>query len=206
MNFIHKGLNVDYRFEEKTFDYPRVTSVLGHFKNWGLIKWRQKLGDAVADFEMNRCALRGTSTHETIEEYLKNEKVTYKSVLSYGLFLNMLNYLNMITNIRCLEQKLVSHNLELQGTVDCVAEVNGSLSVIDFKTSNKPTEKPRDTHLLQTSAYAIMYEELYKEKIESLVIISADELGGSKMFRRDFSEHKNKFLEFLNKYKEEIKQ
>ncbi len=194
----------DYNLEDLDFTYPRVTKVLNYFPNPSLEKWRKSLGDDVADFEMKRCATRGTQVHEMIEEYLYNKKVYPRNVLANGLFGNMINYLDLINNIRCIEHKLVSHDLKLQGRVDCIAEVNGSLAVIDFKTSNSPTEKPRTNYLLQCTAYALMYEELYQEKIKDIIIIVADEKGGSKMFRRELSEYEDRFKKLLIKYYEAI--
>ena len=46
-------------------------------------------------------------------------------------------YLAQIDNIHCLEQILYSKKLTIAGQVDCIAEYNGKLSVIDFKTANK---------------------------------------------------------------------
>ena len=50
--------------------------------------------------------------------------------------------LGRINNIYALEGALYSEYLGIAGTVDCIAEHDGELSIIDFKTSRET--KPRD--------------------------------------------------------------
>ena len=60
------------------------------------------------------------------------------------------------------------------GQVDCIAEYNGKLSVIDFKTANKERQESWiDNYFLQTTAYEFtqMYEETYGKSIEQIVIL-----------------------------------
>ena len=73
---------------------------------------------------------------------------------------------------------MFSKQLKLAGTTDCIAEYNGVLSIIDFKTSNnnKPESMIQD-YFKQCTAYAIMYNELYGETIENIVILMTVEKG-----------------------------
>jgi genome maintenance exonuclease 1 len=60
----------------------------------------------------------------------------------------------------------------MAGTVDCVAEWKGKLSIIDFKTAKKL--KNRDyilNYFCQATAYAIMYEERYNIPVPRIVIL-----------------------------------
>ena len=77
------------------------------------------------------------SLHTLVEQYMKNETPSIRDVLPLGLFKLMKPYLDQINNIRLVEEIMYSKNLTLAGQVDCVAEYNGKLSVIDFKTANK---------------------------------------------------------------------
>ena len=98
-----------------------------------------------------------------IEQYLKGETPSERSVLPLGLFKLLKPYVDQINNIHLLEAIMYSHKLTVAGQVDCVAEYNGKLSVIDFKTANKErNESWIDNYFLQTTAYAIMYEEIFK--------------------------------------------
>ena len=106
-------------------------------------------------WEMRRCANRGKSLHTLVEQYMKNETPSIRDVL-LGLFKLMKPYLDQINNIRLVEEIMYSKNLTLAGQVDCVAEYNGKLSVIDFKTANKERiEEWVENYFLQCTAYSI---------------------------------------------------
>ena len=47
-------------------------------------------------------------------------------------------FLKRINNIHLQEKSLYSDHLQTAGRVDCIAEFDARLSVIDFKTSSKP--------------------------------------------------------------------
>jgi genome maintenance exonuclease 1 len=61
--------------------------------------------------------------------------------------------------------------------VDCVAEYDGRISIIDFKTSRKKKYPSMiKNYFMQESAYAIMWEERTGQPITQLVtIIAVDE-------------------------------
>ena len=87
-------------------------------------------------------------------------------------FGQMLPYLDKINNIHCLETQLYSDHLQTAGTVDCIGEYDGKLTVIDFKTSAKLKKREwvKD-YFMQCSAYAVMYEERTGTPIERLLLI-----------------------------------
>ena len=81
-------------------------------------------------------------------------------------------HLSDINNIYALESSLYSNHLEVAGTVDCIAEYKGKLSVIDFKTSRRV--KTRDDihdYFIQCSAYAVAFEEMTGNPVSRLVVI-----------------------------------
>ena len=167
-----KGKKIDgFRFYEVDGKhYPSITTVLGIQKKAGLQKWRDSIGEDVANWEMRRAANRGTATHNLIEQYIKGETPSERSVLPLGMFRLIKPYVDQINNIHCLETIMYSKKLTIAGQVDCIAEYNGKLSVIDFKTANKERQESWiESYFLQTCAYAIMYEELYGKSIDQLV-------------------------------------
>ena len=168
-----------YRFYDiNGTNYPSVTSILGVRKKVELQQWRDKIGEIVANWEMGRAARRGTATHNLIENYIKGEPLEEKSVLPLGLFKLMKPYIDQINNIHCLETVLYTSKYRLAGQVDCIAEYNGKLSVIDFKTANKERkEEWIDNYFLQCTAYGLMYEELFKKEIDQIVVIIGGEDG-----------------------------
>ena len=212
MNFIHKEIDKKklpktqgrringHRFYEiDGKNYPSVTSVLSLRKTEGLTKWRESIGEKVANFEMRRCANRGKSLHTLVEQYINNETPSIRDVLPLGLFKLMKPYLDQINNIRLVEEIMYSPNLTIAGQVDCVAEYNGKLSVIDFKTANKERiEEWVDNYFLQCTAYSMMYAETYNESIEQIVVLMAAEDGSMKAFvkePKDYEDELQKAIE-----------
>jgi len=160
--------------------YPSVTTVLGAKEKPFLAEWRNSLGPKKADAETKRCADRGTAVHKMAEDYLNNVEKPAKGHdnLNVKLFNQLKLRINKINNIRAQEVPLYSDILKIAGRVDVVGEYDGVLSIIDFKTSNNnKTEEMVEDYFIQCTAYAIMYEELYGEFIEDIVVLIAVEKG-----------------------------
>ena len=204
-----KGKNIDgfrfYAVEDK--HYPSITTVLGAIPKPGLIKWRKSVGEEAARWEMNRAARRGSATHTLVEQYLKGETPSIRDVLPLGMFRLLKPYLDQVDNIHALEQIMYSNNLTVAGQVDCIAEYNGKLSVIDFKTANKErVDSWNENYYIQCTAYAIMYEELFGTPIEQIVILQAGEDGSCKAFvknKADYEEKLGDAIKGFYKYYEE---
>ena len=204
-----KGKRIDgmrfYEVDGKAF--PSITTVLGSLPKPGLDQWRKNVGEEAAKWEMNRAARRGKATHTLVENYLKGETPSTRDVLPLGLFALLKPYLAQIDNIHCLEQILYSKKLTIAGQVDCIAEYNGKLSVIDFKTANKErNDEWNKNYYIQTAAYAIMYEELFGTPIEQIVIIMASEDGAGRVFvknKADYLSHLEEAIKHFYKYYQE---
>ena len=205
-----KGMRVDgHRFYNiNGTNYPSVTTVLGIRKTEQLKEWRQKIGEDVAKWEMGRAARRGKSFHTLVEQYIKGETPSIRDVLPLGLFKLLKPYIDQIDNIHLLEAIMYSKKLTVAGQVDCVAEYNGKLSVIDFKTANKERQEDWiDNYFLQTTAYAHMYEETFGTPIEQIVILIASEDGTTQAFiknKADYEKELGKAIEGFYKYYEEL--
>ncbi len=121
--------------------YPSVTSITS-FKNAAFFKnWRKKIGEDEANRITARATQRGSAFHSITEDYINGvlDLDTYleNNPLSVRMFQSAKSTLNRIDKIHCLETFLFSHYLGLAGRVDCIAEFDGELAVIDFKTSTK---------------------------------------------------------------------
>lgn len=160
--------------------YPSVTTVLGGKPKPHLEAWRTMLGSKKADKETKRCADRGTAVHKLAEKYLNNEKIITKGINpAYISDFNKLKLLlNKVDNIRTQEVRLYSDILKVAGTVDCVAEYDGVLSIVDFKTStNIKTYDMVHDYFKQCTAYAIAWHERTGESIEDIRILMTVEKG-----------------------------
>lgn len=156
-----------------------ITSVTSHWGKEGIIKWRERVGEEEANRVSRQATTRGTDMHLLTEHYLQNEPLPKAKVpISQILFGIARPELDKIDNIIVQEKAMYSLRLGIAGTPDCIAEHDGELSIIDFKTSKKP--KPRkwiDGYFVQASAYACMLYELTGIKAKKLVIIMACEDG-----------------------------
>ena len=205
-----KGKRIDgfrfYQIDGK--NYPSITTVLGVQKKEGLEKWRKAVGEEAAKWEMGRAARRGKATHTLVEQYLKGETPAIRDVLPLGLFRLMKPYLDQIDNVQLSEEVMYSSKLTIAGQVDCVADYNGKLSVLDFKTANKERKEDWiENYFIQTCAYAIMYEELFGKRIEQLVILMAGEDGTMRSFikdKKDFEKKLEESIKYFYKYYEEL--
>ena len=204
-----KGKRIDgfrfYNIDGK--NYPSITTVLGIRKTEQLKGWREKIGENVANWEMGRAARRGKSFHTLVEQYLKGETPSIRDVLPLGLFKLLKPYIDQIDNIRLQEAIMYSKKLTVAGQVDCVADYNGKLSVIDFKTANKERQESWiDNYFLQTTAYAHMYEETFGTPIEQIVILIASEDGTTQAFvknKADYEKELGTAIQNFYKYYEE---
>ena len=181
--------------------YPSVTTILSEHGKDSLDAWRAKIGHEEAARIGARAARRGTKLHTYTEHYLKNDHSIFSGTDLIGehFFGEFKPLLQPINNIHCLETRMFSHHLRLAGTVDCIAEYNGELSVIDFKTASKPKKHEWiHSYFMQASAYAIMYEELTSIPVPNLVILVAVEDSEPQIF----TERRNRWTRGLLDYRD----
>lgn len=175
-----------------------ITSVTSHKNRQFFANWRKKVGEEEADKITRQATSRGTDMHTLVEYHLKNENLPGVQPLSEFLFKIAKPDLNRINNVYTLEGSLYSKVLGVAGTVDCIAEFDGELAIIDFKTSKKP--KPREWiehYFVQCAAYACMFYELTGIPVKKLVIIMACENGECVVYEeRD----KSKYIKLLTEY------
>tara|TARA_S200000501_G_scaffold354305_1_gene374865 strand:+ start:2024 stop:2707 length:684 start_codon:yes stop_codon:yes gene_type:complete len=185
--------------EDELLKLVSITSVTSHFNKEIFVNWRKKVGNETADKITKAATTRGTNMHTLTEHYLKNDEVLPEvPPISEFLFKIAKGELNKINNIHSLEGSLYSKELGIAGTVDCIAEYNNELSIIDFKTSKKP--KPREWvehYFVQAMAYGCMLYELTGISVKKLVIIMACENGECVIYEEY---DKSKYIKLLGKY------
>jgi genome maintenance exonuclease 1 len=184
--------------EEELIKMVSITSVTSHFNKEIFINWRKKVGNETADKITKAATKRGTDMHTLTEYYLKNDDLPDVPPISEFLFKIAKSKLNLINNIYALEGPLYSKQLGIAGTVDCIAEYNDELAIIDFKTSKKP--KPREWiehYFVQAMAYGCMLYELTGIPVKKLVIIMACENGECVVYEEY---DKAKYIKLLGEY------
>jgi genome maintenance exonuclease 1 len=180
--------------------YPSVTTVTGHAKKAFFAEWRKNNPE-----EAKRVSVRGTRFHSLVEKYLNNEEMDRKKINFADLFLfsQAESEIDKIDNIHLLETTLWSDVLKLAGRVDCIADYEGSLSVIDFKSASK--EKPPSDikeYFMQATAYAIMYQERYGKAIDNIVIIMSSEDGMVNVYQRNPVDYVKDLFDTIKEYRE----
>lgn len=136
--------------------------------------------------------------HTLAECFLRNQQLPEVQPLSQFLFLQAKSDLDKIDNIHAIEQALFSKELGVAGTVDCIAEYDGELAVIDFKTSKKPKpEKWIEHYYVQCAAYACMLYEMTGIMVKKFVIIMSCENGECVIYEQY---NKRKYINLLSEY------
>ena len=186
--------------------YPSVTSITS-FKNAKFFqKWRTKIGETEANRITARATQRGTTFHSITEDYIKGnlnlDMYLENNPLPVRMFQTAKSTLNRINNIHCLESFLYSHYLGLAGRVDCIAEFDGELAVIDFKTSTKEKKEDWIEHyFVQETAYAAMFLERSGIEVKKIVTLIAVEDGSVQVFQKY---NLDDYLQLLKTYIEEF--
>jgi len=183
---------------------PSVTTVIGAQKKAAIMAWRKRVGEEEANRVSKKATSRGTNVHTLCERYLNNDKLGDIMPDAKEMFIDLVPLLDRIDNIHYQEQALWSVQLGLAGRVDCIAEFDGVLSVIDFKTSKRI--KQRDDildYFWQETAYALMYEELVGQPINNLVTIMAVEGASPALFIEKTEDHIDGLVNAIKYYKEQ---
>lgn len=181
--------------------YPSITTVLSLRNKQGLMEWRKRVGEDVANYVARTASIRGTAVHKMCEDYLNNDTENFddykkKKFLPWCLFSRLKEeVLHKIDNIHAQELALWSDEYQVAGRVDCIADYNGVLSIIDFKTSSKPrSDAWNENYYIQGSAYAEMYEERTGIAIDQVVILVVTEDGSV----QEFVKQKHEYLPMLS--------
>lgn len=176
---------------------PSVTSITGVLSEQYITEWRNKVGHETADRISSKAAARGTLIHELQEKYLLGESVSFNQYqfVEQAMFNSLVVFLNSIDYVYCLETVLYSNVLKCAGTVDCIAEVDGKLAVIDYKTSSRvKTEEDITGYYMQCAAYAYMFHEMFGITIKDIIIPMTVENHGLIVFREKTINWVGKFV------------
>jgi genome maintenance exonuclease 1 len=138
-----------------------------------LNEWRQRVGELEANKVSVRAAARGTNIHNMCEKYILDEPVDMSMPHNVAMFRQIKMILDDKVNmIRATECALFSHHLQVAGTCDLIADYDGRLSIIDYKTSTKRKRKDWiEGYFLQCSLYAYMLWEMTGIGVKDIVVI-----------------------------------
>jgi CRISPR/Cas system-associated exonuclease Cas4 (RecB family) len=214
MNFNHTDLKLPelkresidgvryYTIDGKNKKLVSITSVISHYKKDFFDKWRKRVGVEEANRITKRATSRGTDTHTLIENYLLNQELPEVQPISDMLFKIAKPTIDRINNIHCLESSLYSEILGVAGSVDTIAEFDGELAVIDYKTSAKPKpEEWIEGYFVQTMFYGMALYEMTGIQIKKLVIIMTCENGECVVYeQRDLKKYMKLVVQYIKKF------
>ena len=223
MKFKHIGCDIDYDLETETINgkrfyktpegllYPSVTTITGQHGKDKILEWRRRVGEEEANRISTKASNRGTKVHKICENYLNNEEDYARTNPAHihktmpdtiAMFKSLQPLLDEhVNNIHALEIPLYSHHLKVAGRVDCIAEYDGKLSIIDFKTSGKLKEESWiKGYFMQCSAYAVMYEERTGIPVSQIVIMIAVDSEYPQVFIKKRNDYIKDFISYREAY------
>jgi len=216
MSFIHHNYLGDIELDCKTTEsirlyhlpngdwVPSITSVTSFYNRQIFVKWRERVGLEEANRITKRATARGTDFHQVCQDYLENKELNWDDYqpLTKFMFYHLKPELDKINNIHAIERTLYSEYLGLAGRVDCIAEYDGELAVIDFKTSDKiKPEEWIENYFVQETFYAAAYYELTGKVVKKLITLMVTPSGEVKVFDK---RNKGDYIKLLVRYIKEF--
>jgi genome maintenance exonuclease 1 len=216
MSFIHHNFLGDLELEKKEQNgirlyhlpngewVPSITSVTSFYNRQIFADWRKRKGLEEANRITKRATARGTDFHQVCQDYLENKELNWDNYqpLTKFMFYHLKPELDKINNIHAIERTLYSQYYGLAGRVDCIAEYEGELAVIDFKTSDKiKPEEWIENYFVQEMFYAAAYYELTEKPIKKLITLMVTPGGEVKVFDK---RNKGDYIKLLVRYIKEF--
>jgi hypothetical protein len=176
-----------YRLADKT-RVPGVTTVLGKFKDpGGLIHWAWELGRDGVDYRdaRDKAGDAGSIAHQWIDDEVHGRALTIvpttpeaeKALVGFDAFRKWRHGVNL--EIIDTERPLVSELHRFGGTYDALCMVDGLVTLLDWKTSNRVYTE----HVAQLAAYRQLIRENTKKEVNGARLLRVGkELG-------DFHDH-----------------
>ena len=218
MNFLHELVDLGYDdliavtkdsgrvyTDPNNNTYPSITTVLSILSEDAIKAWRARVGEEEANRISKTASNRGTAVHDLLERYVNNESDFDKEVEPHIMqsFYDVKPVLDKcLTKVYSQEAGLYSERLGVAGRVDCVGEWNGIDSIIDYKTSKKLKKKEWiDSYFMQSTAYAIMWEERTGIPINQIVVVIAVDNEEPQIFIEKRENWTEKLIQTIAEYK-----
>ena len=196
----------DGHWYQTKFDqiYPSISTILSETasdeKKNGLKAWKEN--EPAHQYITAQAQDIGTQSHKIIEDYLSsNLSMEEFDLLPIAHFNNLKPYLENISDIVSIEQRMYSDKLKVAGTSDLIARYNGELSIIDYKTKRKPQiDEYMYEYYLQTTCYSQMFQEVTGEKINQIVILVSSEKNTRQEFIKTCDDYLDSMTERVDNY------
>lgn len=182
--------------------YPSITTVLSVMSKKSIAEWRKRVGEEEANRVSKNATEFGSAIHQHVEDYLNNKEVKMASYFEKAAFAALKPRLDKIDNILCQEAPLYSDLLQVAGRTDCIAEYDGKLSIIDFKTSKKIKDVEHiESYFIQGTAYSIMLQEATGIVVPNIVILMTTHDGFSEEYKVKRKDYIIRLKEVIDEYR-----
>jgi ATP-dependent exoDNAse (exonuclease V) beta subunit len=174
-------------------------------KEEGIRKWRERVGEEEANRVSHMATQRGTAVHQIMEDYiLDQDPITKPMPIHLATASKLKKWVDIyVGDVKLVEGQLFSHHLRTAGTVDLVAEWEGEMAIIDWKTSKYAKKRHYiENYFMQEAAYAVMFEERTGIPVKKLVTaVAYDEPnGGTQLFVENRDDWIDRFIELREMY------
>lgn len=155
--------------------YPGISTVLAATMDRSTLDaWRDRIGRGKADKIASDAKRLGGEMHEQVKAFLLGCRIQPGDERVRSLVRALLPAFPRIDRIRHVGAWLYSDRLRVAGCCDLIAEFDGTLSVIDFKSAARPKlDEWMEDYYLGATAYAEMYRERAGIEIARGVILVA---------------------------------
>jgi hypothetical protein len=177
--------------------------------------WRQSLlrkgiveseadADAYMEQHRKRRAEIGTDFHRLSEAHLLDKPVPWATFEEAADMLQQWSdkFLSRIGKVLLIEQPMLHRAFMYCGTPDLLAEIDGELMLVDWKTQQAGKEKVRTEWALQIGAYAKLIEHTYQITLRkaAMVIVTTDGIRIQPYNYADIQQGWRRFAGFLVEY------
>jgi ATP-dependent exoDNAse (exonuclease V) beta subunit len=161
--------------------YPSVTTVLSFQENPHLKAWRERVGEEQANKISKTATVKGSKVHEACENYLQGIETSWSLRESDAeeAFQAFIPVLEKVDVVHAMETRMWSDKLEVAGTVDLIAEIDGQLTVLDWKTSSRYKRREDiPDYFKQMATYSVMFYERTGIAVPNMVVqMTVPEIG-----------------------------
>lgn len=183
-----------YRVPKTGEIFPSVTTILASLPHPELDAWRDAVGHEKADQIAARAAATGTRLHAYCEDYLKGKRPKLDA-FDRQAFMGIEKHLNLIKPY-VIETRMYSRRLRSAGTVDCFGKYDGTLAIIDFKTTRRDKMSGEyDSYWMQTACYAAMVYEHTGVSVNDLILIFQNTSGSTSVEKQKTRDWLPRFME-----------
>lgn len=213
-NFIHYDIPLIKQINSETGrrystpegkHYPSVTTVLSVEENPHLVAWRKRVGEEQANKISKIATTKGSKVHEACEDYLQGKETVWglRESDARDAFQAFIPVLDSVTTVHAMETRMWSDKLEVAGTVDLIAEIDGELTILDWKTASRYKRREDiPDYFKQMASYSVMFYERTGIAVPNMVVQMTVPEIGLLTFRERVKDWVPAFMQARTKFRE----